>query len=244
MNSIESLTSKLYYELEKMENGDFAQKTSMECNENDDDWADSNLEEDNKELESYPIFTKDELSDFADWEDGSETTEFDAIPNPIDEKTLLDYVKLINVAEELIRYRDLGRNITNNLYELSNQKKLEDFYSNEEFSSMFDLIMNHDKNKSTYYFHGTQCLEDAESIIDTGLGMMKSSLSSTTYKEFTKDDVIMYERGFGGEIGRDAIVIIDYPTDGTNIVKEADSIQHNLVQDFLSHQTIQILQQK
>ena len=126
-------------------------------------------------------------------------------------ETLIEYIKFINIIEPFIKYRKIGFNIINKLYELSRQKKLEDFYSNEEFSEMFDLIMQHDITKCSYYYHGTQCLEDAQSIIDEGLGMMQDNLQSTSYREFTKDEVILYERGFGGEIGRDAIVIIEIP---------------------------------
>ena len=123
----------------------------------------------------------------------------------------MNYMKFINTVSELMQYRDLGINTVNKLRELVTQKKLEDFYSNEDFSVMFDEIMEHDKEKSSYYFHGTQSLEDAESIIEEGLGMMRDDLTSTSYREFTKDEVILYERGFGGEIGRDAIVIIEIP---------------------------------
>ena len=48
-------------------------------------------------------------------------------------------------------------------------------------------------------------------IMKEGLGMMRESLSTTAYQEFSMDDVILYSRGFAGEIGSSAIVIIDEP---------------------------------
>ena len=48
-------------------------------------------------------------------------------------------------------------------------------------------------------------------IMKEGLGMMRESLSTTAYPEFSMDNVILYSRGFMGEIGSSAIVIIDEP---------------------------------
>lgn len=128
-----------------------------------------------------------------------------------DEETLKKYIKFINVIEDIVKYRKLGYKILDKLYELVKQKKLDDFYNNEEFALMFDKIMEHDTTHCSYYFHGTQCLEDAQTIMSEGLGMIQDDLTSTSYREFTKDEVILYERGLCGEIGHDAIVIIDVP---------------------------------
>ena len=143
----------------------------------------------------------------------------------ITEENLRKYLKFINSAFELSEYHELGIKMRNYLYNLVNKKRLEEFYSNPEFCKDYDLIMSHDKKKNIYYFHGTQCLEDAGSIIEQGLGMMRSELSSTAYREFTKDELILYSRGFGGEIGREAVVILDAPiVDGKeiNIVEKND----------------------
>ena len=90
---------------------------------------------------------------------------------------------------------------------------------------MLDTIMNHDKSTNSYYYHGTQSLDAAESIIRTGLAMSRDDLSSTAIRELNKDEVILYERGLTGEIGRDAIVIIDVPLD--ELGKEKNIIQNN-----------------
>ena len=40
---------------------------------------------------------------------------------------------------------------------------------------------------------------------------MTRDLSSTSYPEFTMDELLLYQRGGGGEIGSSGIVVIDQP---------------------------------
>lgn len=94
--------------------------------------------------------------------------------------------------------------------------------------------MEHDKERHTYHFHGTQDLESAKTIMSEGLGMMKEKLSTTSYSEFTMDQVILYSRGFGGEIGKDAIIIIDEPT-------EEDGKKKKIVEPLSKDQKIHFL---
>ena len=223
------LSVKLYYELDKSEEQEQFAKISI-LDEENDDWAEDNSE--NLEKDEMVM----EFDEFGEWDSDDEwmndinSSISDISPNTVElnKETLIECIKFINIIEPFVKYRKLGFNIINKLYELARQKKLEDFYSNEEFSAMFDLIMEHDKTKCSYYFHGTQCLEDAQNIIDEGLGMMQDNLESTAYREFTKDEVILYERGFGGEIGRDAIVIVEVPKNSNgeeeNIVKKLKNI--------------------
>lgn len=217
------LSVKLYYELDKSEE-QFAKISILD--EENDDWAEDNSENIEKDemVMEFDEFGEWDLDD--EWMNDINSSISDISPNTVElnKETLIECIKFINIIEPFVKYRKLGFNIINKLYELARQKKLEDFYSNEEFSAMFDLIMGHDKTKCSYYFHGTQCLEDAQNIIDEGLGMMQDDLQSTAYREFTKDEVILYERGFGGEIGRDAIVIVEVPKNSNgeeeNIVKK------------------------
>ena len=104
---------------------------------------------------------------------------------------------------------------------IKNEKKLEVYHSDEEFMSRLNAIMDHDPNERTFYYHGTQCLEDAESIITQGLGMHQEFLSSTTYTEFTPDELILYSRGHTGEVGSEAIVILEGKR-GEDIVEELE----------------------
>ncbi len=131
------------------------------------------------------------------------------IKTDLNEEELKNYIKFINTLPKLLEYQSIGKDCLNKIAELYQQKKLEEYYSDEEFSTMFDMIMDHDKTKSSYFFHGTQCVEDAESILESGLFMTRDDIESTAYREFSKDKLLFYSRGFFGEIGCDAIVIID-----------------------------------
>ena len=48
--------------------------------------------------------------------------------------------------------------------------------------------------KHKYLFHGTQVLEDSPSILENGLLMMRKDLGSTTVKEMTQEELLLYER--------------------------------------------------
>ena len=117
-----------------------------------------------------------------------------------------------------------GKEVNRRLEEIFDEKKLQEFYDDKKFMKELQKIMEHDKNSHTYYFHGTQDLESAEMIMHEGLGMMRSDLESTSYREFSIDNIILYQRGFGGEIGRDAIVIIDEPIENEEIKKIVEPI--------------------
>lgn len=158
----------------------------------------------NGEHEEY--ITQDDI--FLDT-DNKENADLDG--GKTSDKNLIKYIKYINSFPQIIKYQSNARKIESKLIDLSNQKKLNEFYSNKSFTKEFEEIMSHDTKQHIYNFHGTQDLESADLIMQEGLGMTQNSLSSTSEREFTKDDVILYSRGFMNEIGRDAIVIIDQP---------------------------------
>lgn len=158
----------------------------------------------NGEHEEY--ITQDDI--FLDT-DNKENADLDG--GKTSDKNLIKYIKYINSFPQIIKYQSNARKIESKLIDLSNQKKLNEFYSNKSFTKEFEEIMSHDTKQHIYHFHGTQDLESADLIMQEGLGMTQNSLSSTSEREFTKDDVILYSRGFMNEIGRDAIVIIDQP---------------------------------
>ena len=158
----------------------------------------------NGEHEEY--ITQDDI--FLDT-DNKENADLDG--GKTSDKNLIKYIKYINSFPQIIKYQSNARKIESKLIDLSNQKKLNEFYSNKSFTKEFEKIMSHDTKQHIYHFHGTQDLESADLIMQEGLGMTQNSLSSTSEREFTKDDVILYSRGFMNEIGRDAIVIIDQP---------------------------------
>ena len=158
----------------------------------------------NGEHEEY--ITQDDI--FLDT-DNKENADLDG--GKTSDKNLIKYIKYINSFPQIIKYQSNARKIESKLIDLSNKKKLNEFYSNKSFTKEFEKIMSHDTKQHIYHFHGTQDLESADLIMQEGLGMTQNSLSSTSEREFTKDDVILYSRGFMNEIGRDAIVIIDQP---------------------------------
>ena len=133
--------------------------------------------------------------------------------NDISEKDLLEFIKFINTLPQLLECRNNGLEMGTNLYEILMQRKQNDFNNDENFRITFDIIMNHDQSKSTYYFHGTQDLESAQKCLGTGLLLTHDDLYSTAVRELSKEQVIGYEIGLGGLIGRDAIVIVDVPKD-------------------------------
>ena len=181
----------------------------------DDDWDMASSNE--QKLDNESDFA--DWGDIQDWEDSEQEYYDDFQDNSqhnVDEKKITDeelisYIKFLNSYPILMKYKDNGFRIAKELRELAQKTKLNEFYSNEEFYKDFKQIMEHDSKKNKYHFHGTQDLKSADIIIREGLGMMRKDLSTTAYSEFSMDEVILYSRGFGGEIGRDAIVIIDEP---------------------------------
>lgn len=144
--------------------------------------------------------------DDIEWADGEEDDR-----TKITDEELIDLIRYINSYPQLFEYKSNGNKVHEELRELVDKTKLREFYSDKEFYEDFKKIMAHDPKKNRYRFHGTQDLESASTIISEGLGMMRENLDTTSYKEFTMDQVILYSRGLGGEIGSLAIVIIDEP---------------------------------
>lgn len=180
-----------------------------------EDWDESDWEALEKEMESKKennevVFLDDE--EFVEDEDFVyiEGIKMKKIPKVTDEE-LISFIKYINTYPEIIKCKTNANKAEGFLSKLSSKTKLQEFYSNPKFLQDFKKIMEHDLKSHTYYFHGTQDLESADMIMKEGLGMMRESLSTTAYPEFSMDNVILYSRGFMGEIGSSAIVIIDEP---------------------------------
>lgn len=185
--------------------------------DDDSDWMDDDMDpkqdsDENEETGSNPFTNFDDY----EWEDDGEW-ESNNNPNDgqekydISDENIIKYLKFINSLPHIIELKNNGTRIVGKLHELAREKKLAEFHADKDFMADFVKIMEHDKDKHIYYFHGTQCLEDAYSITKQGLGITRKEITSTAYSEFSIDDVILYERGFGGEIGHDAIVLIDVP---------------------------------
>lgn len=195
---------KLSYEIEQKEI-----KEEIHEYPTDEDWGPEDDELEEKEVEVIS------LDDAFDW----------VKEEKLSDEELLECIKFLNAYSKLMSYKSNGQKIVEELTELTKSKKLKDFYDDKKFMKKFEKIMTHDKEKHNYLFHGTQDLESAESILNQGLGMMREDLSATTYSEFSMDDVILYSRGFVGEVGKDAIVIIDQPI-------HEEGKRENIVQDL------------
>lgn len=184
------------------------------------DWNDEKIEE-QEATEQNDDF--EWVSDDDDWLSEFESQQEESQKEKVSDEELLEYIKFLNTYTKLNRYKSNGMKLVDEFGEIVRTKKLNEFYNNKEFFEDFKNIMNHDKEKHNYLFHGTQDLESAEYIINEGLGMMREDLLATTYSEFSMDDVILYSRGFAGEIGKDAIVIIDQPINDNG--KKEDIVQ-------------------
>lgn len=115
-------------------------------------------------------------------------------------------------------YKGLGDSIYD-IGEYKDKLVLDNFLKDEHFMDDLNNIMAHDTNEVEYLYHGTSCLEDAEATLSEGLYMVREELSTTTYSEFTKEQLLLYKRGWAGEIGEDAVVIIKKPR-GEQIVRK------------------------
>lgn len=208
---IEQYISKLSYNIDMLNNeidaGNWVKLedsdgiTIIEGEQDDDEWIDGGETEDSSDI----IIIEGEPDD-TEWADGEDDDR-----TKITDEELIDLIRYINSYSQLFECKSNGNKVCEELGELVDKTKLKEFYSNEEFYEDFKRIMAHDPKKNSYRFHGTQDLESASTIISEGLGMMRENLDSTSYKEFTMDQVILYSRGFGGEIGSSAVVIIDEP---------------------------------
>lgn len=152
----------------------------------------------------------------------------------LSDEELLECIKFLNTFQKLMQLKSNGTKVLRELDEKVKSKKLDEYYSDKDFASEYERIMTHNKQKHKYLFHGTQDIESAESILKQGLGMMRGDLDSTTYEELSMDGLLLYSRGFLGEIGNDAIVIIDQPVN-------EEGKRENIVQELEENQEIKFL---
>ena len=136
---------------------------------------------------------------------------------PVSNEELLDFIKYLNSSDEIINIKNNFKTIYTELVHLSREKEVKVYKDNKEFYSELENIMKHDSKKNQYLFHGVTAVSRAESILKQGLGIGSDKLQYTTYtfSDYDKsiENVLLYKRGYGDEIGKDAIVIIDQPID-------------------------------
>lgn len=100
--------------------------------------------------------------------------------------------------------------ISDELYQKKHDISLSEFNKNGEFMIDLSNIMSHG-NDVAYCYHGVQHLDDAKNILDIGLLMNSNDIETTAYYEMKQEDLLLYQRGFDGAIGKDGVVIIEVP---------------------------------
>ena len=105
---------------------------------------------------SSDVFDSDDDWDLSDFEFDEDEWETSSTPKeePLTPENLIDYLKFINVVFTLTRYRQNGIDASDMMFELIREKKLDYYYSDKDFMKLFDRIMEHDKSKHRFYFHG------------------------------------------------------------------------------------------
>jgi hypothetical protein len=166
------------------------------------------------------LFTESGVSFDEEQDEETVNTVFDNIntsksneEKKVSDEQVCNILKMLNTYPEIMTMKTNASIVFDLIKSIKKEKTLEEFKEDKNFYQELEKIMTHDSKRHNYLFHGTQCIEDAESIIKQGLGMMNEGLETTTYSELNIDELLLYSRGFGGEIGRDAIVVIDMPID-------------------------------
>ncbi len=86
---------------------------------------------------------------------------------------------------------------------------------NPDYISQLQELVNHPKNKITYYYHGATSVETAAKIANEGLFMQYGQIDRTAKKELSVSDILSYSYGHENA-GRHAIVVIAAPHNGGN----------------------------
>ena len=202
-------------------------KKSGETLSNDDsDW---NLEDVTEEWDDIwgeePIITElpEGEAEETEWEDidwdtewieeaGEDFPQSNSEPKEkLTDEEIIQLLKFVNTYPLIAKAKANGMKIKNELFEEVNKRIIKSYYDVPGFKDAYTKIMEHDKKKHKYLFHGTQCLSDAYSVQKLGLGVGSSGIRYTTAEEFTMEELLLYVRGFDGAIGREAVVIIDNP---------------------------------
>ena len=127
------------------------------------------------------------------------------------DEEIIQLLKYVNTYPLIAKAKANGMKIQDELFEEVNKRIIKSYYDVPGFKDAFTRMMEHDKKKHKYLFHGTQCLSDAYSVQKLGLGVGSDVIRYTTAEEFTMEELLLYVRGFDRAIGREAVVIIDNP---------------------------------
>lgn len=93
------------------------------------------------------------------------------------------------------------------------------FKENFQFMEELENLIKHDPEKETYRYHATTSLEDAKRILEEGFYSYSKDLESTSYPEFTVDQILAYSYGNGLDNYGDFIIVLSVPK-GEDVVEE------------------------
>ncbi len=137
---------------------------------------------------------------------------------------LENWTEFFSVCREYSGIIDAVNECSNDSEKLKADFDLLNLESNKKFMNDLDLLLEHNPDEETYYFHATNSRTSAQNILDKGLYMYADDLSSTTYPELTKKDVLSYEYGNG--LGNSATyVVVLKCREGDNIVRNTTDFE-------------------
>lgn len=122
---------------------------------------------------------------------------------------LPEYIGLINKADEYSSQANKEKLIID----------IEKFHANSEFMGELEALMDHDPERETYRYHATSTLDNGLSILEKGLFLSGRETDSTSYAEFSIDEVLTYKYGGVFNSVGDYIVVFREPK-SENIVRE------------------------
>ena len=174
----------------------------------DEDWLDFGWE---YNQENYRLETAEEVSERVSKINAERSKQLESCANIDNVAKFKEWWNFINIIPSLSNlYADIKESQSSETKKDADQL-LQSFKNDENFYRQVNQIMAHDTENYIYWYHGTQCVEDAMSIARTGLVMASDDLEKTAYSEFSPDQLLKYSRGMHGEIGRDAVVIFKQP---------------------------------
>ena len=141
-------------------------------------------------------------------------------------KNYLEFLISKDLAFEIVKYID---ELISKADLVQVQMDKERYNNNIKFMEDLETITNHNPEDETYCYHATTSLEDAKRIIEEGFYSYSKDLGSTSFPEFTVDQILTYSYGNGIENFGDYIIVLSVPK-GEDIVEELTEEEQEKVQ--------------
>jgi len=118
-------------------------------------------------------------------------------------RELTEFLVCLPVINDILCARkDLNASINSRKHKMIIDKFMQD----NDFIEQCKTLMEHDNGKYKYHYHGTSTIEDAKRTIQEGLYMSTEALSTTSYPEFTLEQILLLQTGYDKSRG-DFVVI-------------------------------------